>query len=259
MNIEDNIKTTKDEIFAEAVYRCYKEMYANAQPPVDYDELLTKAKNGEEDPKHPYYSQHYLSQKEYGYIIEKYVESYGLKDKFPDHCDAILRYFDDGSIDKYIKGKNGFPGHRGYEHLAPLKELIGEEHYNIVVERVKQAQGFYRFNRDETGFHWAMMNCSPCCNSETVKKYWKEVEGVDIDIIERSEDDLYYRYYCGESENPEEEDYIESDDEFTLSYVPLPEDHKDDRNLQEFIDCSGFDVETMNDFEHNPEKYEVHE
>lgn len=266
VNIKDNIKTTKDELYAEAVYRCYKEMYANAQPSVDYDVLLAKAKNGEEDPNHPFYSQHYLSHKEYQYILEKYVEAYGLKDEFPNHCDTILRYFDEGIIDKYIERKGDQPGYRGYEHLKSLKDLIGEEHYNIVVERVKQAKDFYRFNRDECGFHWAMMNCSPSCNAEAVKKYWKEHKGIDIDIVERSEDDFYYRYYCGETENPEE-----SEDMYSISEVQLPQDCKDERSLDELIEASNKPLDHDNtsrmydnwgnyvDFEHNSEKYEVHE
>ena len=61
-DLKNNIKSTKDEIQKEAVYRCYKEMYANAQPPVDYDELLKLAKKGKEDEHHTFYSQHYMSQ-----------------------------------------------------------------------------------------------------------------------------------------------------------------------------------------------------
>ena len=61
-DLKNNIKSTKDEIQKEAVYRCYKEMYANAQPPVDYDELLKLAKKVKEDEHHTFYSQHYMSQ-----------------------------------------------------------------------------------------------------------------------------------------------------------------------------------------------------
>lgn len=196
-NLKDNTKSNKDEVFSEAIYKCYKEMYANAQPPVDYDELIKLAKEGKEDKNTPFYMQHYISEEEYKYIIEKYIHSYGLKDEFPDHCDVILRYFDDGTIDKYIERNGDEPGYRGYEKLKPLKELIGEEHYNIVIERVKQAQGFYKFNRDESSFHWNMMYSSPCTNKQTVIDYWKS-QGVDLVIEDRDDEMIFDRYYYGE-------------------------------------------------------------
>ena len=44
MDISENRKTTQDEVFADIIYKCYKEMYANAQPSADYDVLLKLAK-----------------------------------------------------------------------------------------------------------------------------------------------------------------------------------------------------------------------
>lgn len=202
-NLKENIKSTKEEVFSDALYKCYKEMYANAQPPVDYDELLKLAKAGKEPEDTPFYMQHYISQKEYQYIIEKYIDAYGLKDLFYDHCDLLLNYFDNGMVSKYINGDDEHPGYRGYEDLKPLKELIGEDHYNIVVERVKQAQNFYRLNHDESAFHWNMMYSSPCTNKDTVIDYWKS-QGINLVIEDRNEDEIFYRYYYGEPFDEEE-------------------------------------------------------
>lgn len=199
-DLKNNINSTKEKVQENAVYQCYKEMYANAQPPVDYDKLVELAKAGKEDHKHPFYTQHYLTTEEYQYIKEKYIDAYGMREQFTDHCDVILRYFDEGTIDKYVERDGDSPGYRSYEDLPPLKDLIGEEHYNIVVNRVKQAQGFYRFNRDESAFNWAMMYSSPTSNKQQVIDYWKS-QGIDITIddkFRKNDSYLFDRYYFGE-------------------------------------------------------------
>ena len=214
MDISENRKTTQDEVFADIIYKCYKEMYANAQPSADYDVLLKLAKEGKEDKKHPFYSQYYLSHDEYQYIIEKYLETYNLKCRWYDHVDAVLRWLDEPIVDKYIERDGDQPGYRGYEHLAPLKEVIGEDAYNKTIDYINKAKNFYRFDRTESGFHWAMMNCSPCSNKQTVIDYWKS-QGVDLEIEDRDPDFFYDRYYCGitEKEAKEEYEYFEGDSE----------------------------------------------
>lgn len=207
VNIKNNILSTRDEFFADIVYKCYKEMYANAQPPVDYDVLLKLAKEGKEDKKHPFYSQHYLSHEEYQYIIEKYLDTYNLKCPWHDHIDCLFRWLDDPVIDKYIERNGDEPGYRGYEHLKPLKEILDEESYNKVIDYINKCKDFYQFNRDETAFHWAMMNCSPCSNKKTVMDYWKE-QGIDIEIEDRDPKYFYDRYYYGLTEKEaKDEDY----------------------------------------------------
>lgn len=215
-DIKNNVDSTKENVIVDALHKCLREMYANAQPPGDYDDYLDQYKKGilKKDDKYKFFERHYLSSKEQSYIVDKYLDSYGFKDEFKDHCDVILRYFDDGIIDKYIEKDGDQPGYRGYEHLKPLKEIIGEDAYNKVVERINQAKDFYRFNRDENRFRFNIFDCSPCTNSKTVIEYWK-TQDIDLEIKERDDDEIFNRYYYGYDGKDEEEDYYEG--------VPNPE------------------------------------
>lgn len=202
--IKENKNVTRDNIMSEAVYRCYKEMYANAQPPADYDELLKLAKEGKDDRNDPIYNHHYLSEKEFSEIIEKYLHAYGMEEEFTSDIEALERWLDDPVIDKYIERDGDNPGYRGYEHLPKLSELIGDEHAKIVMDYIDKCKHFYRFNRDEQQFRMAMcFGASPTCNKKTVIDYWKK-QGVDLDIKERSDTDIYYRYYEGLEESDDE-------------------------------------------------------
>lgn len=204
-NISNNTKSTHDGVFADIIRKCYKEMYANAQPPVDYDELIELAKAGKEDKQHPFYTQHYLSAEEYKYILEKYVESYRIKSDWHDHVDTIIDWFDEPIVDKYIEENDDEPGYRSYENLTPLIKLIGEESFNVVIDYINKAKNFYKFGRNlESSFNWAIMQCSPTSNKQTVIDYWK-TKGVELEIKDRDPEYFYDRYYLGLTEETTKE------------------------------------------------------
>ena len=54
-------------------------------------------------------------------------------------------------------------------------------------DTINDIKDFYRFDRKESDFSVAVaLGASPTGNAETVKKWWKENYGKDIEIVERN-------------------------------------------------------------------------
>lgn len=178
----------RTEILEEAVHRCYKEMYAKAQPPIDWDDILARAAKGEEDKNFPFYRQHYLSQEEYTDIIEDYIYAYHIRSRTKDHMDLVKDYFvNGGTKDKYIEAYDDeyghHPGYRSYEKTPKLEDVIGKEATEKVLELLEACTTFYGSEREEARFRFTVMDYSPTSNKQDVIDYWKS-KGVDIKIKE---------------------------------------------------------------------------
>lgn len=189
----------KLDILTEAIERCLDEMYRYSQPSITFKELeeLSKKEAKEKGEPQPVYERFYLSSKEYETIINKYLEAYNLNDPFKYHCDLIIDDMKNGcSKDKWIEGKDGFPGHRGYEKVPPLSEEIGEDNLKKVTDFIKMRRDFYKTDRNASKFRFTVMNYSPCSNKQTVIDYWKS-QGKDIEIEDRNEDDMFDVHYYG--------------------------------------------------------------
>jgi hypothetical protein len=228
---------TRDDIFKEAVHECFKEMYAKSQPSVDYDELLRKFRTGEitegkgETPIHDRY---YLSMDEFTYIRDKYLNMYRMNNLWKSNVNFLRDNLTDGSHkDVYIPERtdeNGdwHPGYRSSEEVPNLKdqfrnilndkfklgdvlrEPIVEELYNAVIETIDNCRDFYRFDREEEQFGYAVaLGASPCSNKNTVIEYWK-TQGVDLVIDDRNPLLLWEKdYYEDEFEEVMEDEYGE--------------------------------------------------
>jgi len=194
-------KLDKDDIIIEAIERCKKEMYARAQPPADYDDIVKGYEEEQAAGKEisRVYTRHYLSQQEFIYILNKYIKAYHLEEVFKEHCNIIIGDMQHGcNKNKYIPATtdeygNYNPGYRDYEPVPPLKEIIGEEAANKVIEFIENRRDFYRFDRDESDFRISVsLSDSPTSNPEDVIKYWKS-QGVDLNIDPRelSEDKFW--------------------------------------------------------------------
>lgn len=180
------------EKFERELYRgCLDELYRASQPSITLEELEEKKES---------YEDHYLAQEDCNCIIDKYADFYRLESGFNSHCDILIRDMTEGcSKDKYIKPKDGSPGYRSYEDVAPLSKEIGEENLNKVTDFIKMRANFYKFNRAAENFHFNMINFSPSVNKEAVIEKWKE-KGVDIVIEDRDPKFNYERYWLGYSE-----------------------------------------------------------
>lgn len=213
--LKDNtqFRFNKKDVFNEAYMRCMREMYAKAQPAADYDEIVKYYRECQAHHLVPdrIYKHHYLSQEEYQYIRQKYIEAYGFKDEFKDHCDIIIRDLVDGcSKDKYIaehtdKLGNWHPAHSGYEKVPPLKQQINPDIAQYVIDFIKQRRDYYRFDTEETNFLASLsFNDSPTTNADEVIKYWKGI-GVDIQIDPR--------HYTNDDFWDEDNGYLSEEDE----------------------------------------------
>lgn len=193
-------KLSKEDILWEARMRCMKEMYAKAQPSANYDEIYAYYKKCKEEGKQPerVYDRYYLSQEEFTYIRQKYVDAYMMHNPFQEDCDLIIDNMEKGTIkDKWIPeytDKYGtHPGYRGYEDVPPLKDMIGEENANKVIDYIKDRRDFYHHSVDEEKFNFSVtLSDSPTSNSNTVIEYWKS-QGRELEIDPRhlTQDDFW--------------------------------------------------------------------
>lgn len=196
----------RKEIIKRAYHECMVEMYAKAQPPADYNQLLEDAKNGKIGKDERVYERYYLSQEEFKYILNKYKDAYNIKSYWKDDVEVIEKYIEEGGVkDKYIpsyEDENGnfHPGYRGYEDVAPLKDRlfdILEEYglydenmhnklYDTVVDTIDTCKNFFKFDSEETSFDCSVaLGPSPNSCAEAVIQYWAH-QGVDIEIKERN-------------------------------------------------------------------------
>ena len=202
-------KTRKD-ILERAVNECMAEMYAKAQPQGDWYQLCEDAKNGKIGKDERVYERYYLSSQEFGYILNKYKEMYRIKEEWSGNVGVVEEYLrDGGSKDKWIEDwtdENGHyhPGYRGYEKVPPIleqfngyladkvadKELAAKyaaEITDIVMKTVGSCKSFYRFDREDSQFSVTVcLGASPTCNADTVREWWKENKGIDVEIVERN-------------------------------------------------------------------------
>lgn len=185
----------RDFIIERAVHNCFRELYRRAQPRANYDEYLRKIKNGEiSEEEHPIYTRHYLPQKEYLYVVDKYVRAYGLKKQWTSNVDVIIDNIKThGYKETYVNNS------LEYEH-PKLKDQIGEENVQKVIKFIEDLKNFYMFDREESDFRCRIaLGCSPTSNPETVKEYWK-TQGVEISIDEKKnldENDYWDLDYYG--------------------------------------------------------------
>jgi len=215
---------SRDDILSEIILKCKRELYERAQPSANYDELLENWRKSENRDKEKYFDKYYLSQSEFKYVVEKYAENYGIKSKFKDHLELLIANMKDGTIkDKWIPERTDehgtHPGYRGYEDVAPIKKMIGEENAQYVINYINDRIKFYSRDRDYNSFTFSIyLSDTPTSNLETVKEYWKS-QGVDLDIDKRAHDSDYF--WC------EEHGYLEDEEEYSSEYNIQEESDKD--------------------------------
>lgn len=221
----------RKEIFNQAIHDCYTELYAKAQPIADYDNLVTELKSGKIDEKTdgPIYERHYISEEELDYIVNKYIDAYGMREHWKSDVETIEDYLiNGGSKNTYINeftDDNGkyYPGYRSYEDVAPLKTQIldsmkefdcsdtaaevAENIYNKVMETIKSCKDFYKFDNEAESFRTAIyLGATPTQDKEIVKKWWKDNYNADIEIEDRIPE-LFWYYDNGYTEDEILEEY----------------------------------------------------
>lgn len=194
-------KLSRRSLLEQVSEDCLREMYAKAQPSMDYDAIIARnkelLKNGAKKQDLPKDYEHcYLSQEECRYIFNKYIVAYKVVSDVETSVDEknqkIIFNFD-SDVDLLIKDlKEGYPkdkwipehtdeygiyhgGYRGYEHVPPMKEIIGEENTQKFIEFLEDRKDFYKFDKTEyNGLAWIYMY-SPHSDLNFVQKQYPDL------------------------------------------------------------------------------------
>ncbi len=190
----------RNSVMKQAIHDCYVEMYAKAQPSLDFDQLTKDLKNGviKEDKKSPIYTHHYLSKEEFKYIEHKYQEAYRFKDEWTSNINFLLNNLKDGGMKNvYKKHEDGMP-YRSGEKTPSIYNMVGKDLGKEVIQLIEDLRDFYKFDEENIQFGCSIaLGSSPTSNAETVKAYWKS-QGKDIEIEERDPDTFWYRDMYGD-------------------------------------------------------------
>ena len=150
-------------------------------------------------------------------ICDCYISAYRMdsQQELLNTIEILKNYCKEPIVDKYIEGKNGNPGHRGYEHPdnlekeiekylrekftfisdEPLKEieLHSNKLQNKFFEFLDMAGNFYNWNGDLNSFNTSIyLGASPSSNKEMVIENWKKYRDKDIEIDEEQIKKDYY-------------------------------------------------------------------
>lgn len=226
---------TRDKVLSRAADDCMKELYSLVYPKVDWNDFISQnklysnkyvtwEKTKDTDPNYigrtitecigprPY-EFYYLPADILKDVVNNYVHAYKI-DSHQELLDiiAILKgYCDEPIVDKWIEGKNGNPGHKGYDHPDNIYKEIAKiitkysieeatENSDDVIEICNKffkfldmAGEFYTWNRDLNSFYQTVyLGCSPCTNKNTVIENWKKYRNKDIEINEKQIKEEYY-------------------------------------------------------------------
>ena len=221
-----NMYITRKEILNKAYHDCMCELYAKSQPMADYDNLVAELKAGkiDEEKDGPVHDRHYISKEELEYVVNKYIDAYGMTERWRSYIETLEYYLNNGGTKK--KGKD-------YEDVAPLKEHIHDilnntlsginlesstkEITDKVMELIKNCKDFYKFDNEAEIFRAHLyLGAVPSTNKDTVKDWWKEHYNTDIEIEDRNPKLFWYR----------DNDYTDEDLEYEF----------DDPNWKENLD-----------------------
>lgn len=230
---------TKDDVISYAIDRCMKELYSLAQPKVSWKSFINQnkmysiqkelwdktrdtnpnwiGKSLKECIGPAPYEFYYLPRNIFKEVCDSYVNAFEFdhQQNLLDIIQILKNYCKEPIIDKWIKGEDGFPGHRDYEHPDNLKIEIKkkleespiisvppsnkEEYYTELSEKLQDkffefldmAGNFYNWNRDLNTFSMNVyLGAGPNSNKEAVIDNWKKYRHKTIKI-----NDSEYEYF----------------------------------------------------------------
>lgn len=214
----------RDVIIKRAIDECFEEMYLKAQPSANYKEMIENVKSGEiqDSESNPVYERHYLSQEEFEYIRNKYVEAYGFKPHWREDIEMLEEYLNKGGNKDFFvpttmeEDGSIHPGYRSYEKVKPLKEQLADIIKNddklnkvmdIIMNTINECKDYYRFDQTQEIFNFHVcLGASPSGNKKKVKEYY-ESKGKSIEIEDRNPLLFWEKdYYGSEFEEVMEEE-----------------------------------------------------
>lgn len=216
---------TRYDVLSKAVEECLMELYSLAQPSVSWEAFkeenrIFKEKEAEYEAlkEKPSYSEfvgpkpfefYYLPKDIIEDVCNSYIYAYKLDEQqnLLDIIEILKNYCKKPIINKYIEGKKGEPGYRGYEHPANLEEEleiileqvdpsfveVSEQLQDKFFEFLDMAGKFFNWNRDLNSFQMSVyLGPSPSSNKEAVIENWKKYKNKDIEIDEEQIRQNYY-------------------------------------------------------------------
>ena len=185
----------RDDILMRAVDECVTEMYAWAQPPVDYKKCLDGTLKPLDTKDDMFYKRHYLSHENICYIIDRFIYNYHIGNDWCSNMELLKNYITSSESvkDVYIKEDNK-PGYRGYEKIKPLQDIVkNETEYKAILDLLDNAAHTYSRDSELSSFNWAtMFGCEPISNKEVVEEYWREHGYPDFTCIDFNIEDILY-------------------------------------------------------------------
>lgn len=143
---------TREEVLVQAYEECLRDLYLNSEPPIDIKELIDSGfKDDENDPLR---NKHFIDKETFTEIVEDTKYAYGIIDHFHDNLELIKSDLKNGPTVRTSKYE--------YTALKPLKEEIGEEAYNKVMEYIDAIYNYYRKDYDVSKFDFSIfLGASP--------------------------------------------------------------------------------------------------
>ena len=143
---------TREDVLKQAYDECLRELFLNSEPPIDIEELFKSGFKDDENDKLIY--KHSINEEDFDFILDDAMYAYGIKDDFHDNIETIKNDFERGVP---MRGETKYD----LNFLPPLKEKIGEENYNIVMEYLNQIKSFYRVDTEVSSFRSAITWSGP--------------------------------------------------------------------------------------------------
>lgn len=144
----------RDYVLNKAVDECLAELYRKSTPSISWRKLKTGKLPDDKD--NPYFQKCIIPADLYDEIVFKYKDAYNVFSDWLFHVELIENYLEKGGLIE--KGKYEF------DKLPPLKEIIGEEAYQKVMEYIAKCKDYYKLNSDEKKFDSALFFVAPTCD-----------------------------------------------------------------------------------------------
>lgn len=198
---------TRENILEQACLECLTEMYAKAQPSLDFKQYLDDVKSGKVAEGDKVYERHYLSSDELHYIVNKYINLYAIDNQWTEHADLIFKYLKEGGI-KIKHGDNC----KEYESQDSLKDIVKQILINHNVLSTKLLEDitdsvfnvifncklFYKLDKELQSFkNTIYLGVAPSSNKQAVIQYWLN-KGINITIEDKNRLLLYEMDYYGD-------------------------------------------------------------
>ena len=198
---------TREDILEQACIECLTEMYAKAQPSLDFKQYLEDVKMGKFTEEDKVYERHYLSLDEVHYIVNKYINLYAIDNQWTEHADLVFKYLKEGGVKITCKDNS-----KQYENQDPLNDIIKQVLINhdvldtellddlvdSVFNSITNCKSFYKLDKElQTFKNTIYLGVSPCSNKEFVIQYWSN-KGVNLTIKDRNPLLLWEMDYYGD-------------------------------------------------------------